>query len=46
MPRAPVIEQSVAAMMRRGVSLAESNLILASARFGFGSPRGDEPARR
>ena len=46
MPATPAIEQSVAAMMRRGVSPAELHLILASARRGFGSRRGDEPARR
>jgi hypothetical protein len=46
MPAAPVIEQSVAAMMRRGLTPMESHLILASARYGFGNRSGDEPARR
>lgn len=41
-----MIETSVAAMMRRGMSLAESQLILASARSGLGTPRWDDPARR
>jgi hypothetical protein len=41
-----VIEQSVAALMRREVSQAESHLITASARYGFGSRLGDEPAGR
>jgi hypothetical protein len=35
MPAAPM-SGSVAAMMRRGLSPAESHLILASARFGLG----------
>jgi hypothetical protein len=41
-----VIEQSVASMMRRGVSLAESHLIRASTRHGLGKRWGDEPAGR
>jgi hypothetical protein len=48
MKRYPLSEtpvgDSVAAMMRRGASLAESHLITASARFGIGKRWGDEPA--
>ncbi|HYI40664.1 MAG TPA: hypothetical protein VE053_10125 [Allosphingosinicella sp.] len=37
---------SVAAMMRRGLSLAESHLILASPPNGTGSRWSESPARR
>ncbi|HEX8306935.1 MAG TPA: hypothetical protein VF645_00775 [Allosphingosinicella sp.] len=43
LPKTPVGD-SVAAMMRRGVSIAESHLITASARCGIGKRWGDEPA--
>lgn len=45
MPKAPVNGPSVAASMRRGLSLAESHLILASPGNGFGSRWGDGPER-
>jgi hypothetical protein len=45
-PKAPVIGQSVAAMMRRSPSLAESHLILASSGAGFERRWGDEAGRR
>lgn len=45
LPKMPVSE-SVAAMMRRGASIAESHLILTPARFGIGNRWGDEPAGR
>lgn len=44
--RAPVIEQSVAAMMRRDMSAAESHLILGPDRFGLGNRWRDEPEGR
>lgn len=44
MPDAPVNGRSVAAMMRRGLSAVEAQLILP--RSGFGRLRGDEPVRR
>lgn len=46
MPEAPVNGRSVAAMMRRGLSLVESHLILAPSGGEFKRRRGDEPARR
>ncbi len=46
MSNAPVNGHSVAAMMRRGLSLVESHLILAPSGSGFGRLRGDEPVRR
>ncbi len=42
---APVNGRSVAAMMRRGLSVVESHLILPRG-SGFGHLRGDEPVRR
>ncbi|HEX8225893.1 MAG TPA: hypothetical protein VF605_18970 [Allosphingosinicella sp.] len=48
MPNAPLNGRSVAAMMRRGVSAAESRLIVTATGddFGFGGRRGDEAPRR
>lgn len=46
MSNAPVNGQSVAAMMRRGLSLVEAHLILPPRGSGFGRLRGDEPVRR
>lgn len=44
MLNAPLNGQSVAAMMRRGLSSVEAHLILPG--NGFGRLRGDEPVRR
>lgn len=44
LPKMPAGE-SVAAMMRRSASLAESHLILASGRYGIGNRWGDEAGR-
>lgn len=46
MSSAPANGRSVAAMMRRGLSLVESHLILAAPGNGFGRLRGEEPVRR
>lgn len=46
MPEAPVDGQSVAAMMRRSPSLAESHLILADSGRQIRKPLGDGPGRR
>lgn len=46
MAKANMNRQSVAAMMRRTPSLAESHLILASPWNGSGNRRGEASARR